>query len=511
MDNDNDNDDRPLRHWFPRDILRRTNWLYRVDALRPHDIRELSIIGELVFLYRDYAMKFLIWAHSLTAIARSSLNSQFSNHLQKIIDIILSMTELLWSEGYCYLLDYSNIAYYPSSNRFSRESHGRRFPELRYQTIDGLGNNMCREMTGLSVAQIRILFTHLRLPDELRCPGYYVFGGEEAMLHYLYWNRCGGTRLQMSQNIFGGDPRRFTYSIRLVTDHLYKTFYHKISGDSLRMWMPHMDEFRYALWDRLRSGVTVEEIAYEDGMRSDPTSYVFLGIPFDSFRIFGFLDDTGFRTSTPGLSTRRRMGFTDDVQRAFYSGYFEGHGLKVQAVTLPNGMFGSIFIGSWRESDSGLLNMSGLNNYLCGLFEEFGMRLDGASGQFPALYGDGIFPQLAAIVARYRIAGVMERAINRRMASIRQSIEHMFGCHHTMFRLFNDADRFRLLVQGVEVSRLVFNSFFLFNCYNCLNETRAVFRVRAPRLEEYIPLDEVLIPAPEVTDNDLGTVYNYFV
>ena len=198
MDNDNDNDDRPLRHWFPRDILRRTNWLYRVDALRPHDIRELSIIGELVFLYRDYAMKFLIWAHSLTAIARNSLNSNFSNRLQNIIDIILSMTELLWSEGYCCLLDYSNIAYHPSSSCFTREAHGRRFPELRYQTVDGLGNNMCQDLTGLSVAQLHILYTYLCFPDELRCPGYYVFSWEEAMLHYLYWNRYGGTRLQMS-------------------------------------------------------------------------------------------------------------------------------------------------------------------------------------------------------------------------------------------------------------------------------------------------------------------------
>ena len=163
MDNELQPDDRPLRHWFPRAILSRTNWLYRVDALRPHDIRELSILGELVILYRDYAMQFLIWAHSLTVIARNSINSHFSNRLQNIIDIVLSMTELLWSEGYCYLLDYTAIAFHPSSNRFTREAQGRRFPEVKNTTIDGLGNNVCRNLTGLSVAQLRILFTHLRL------------------------------------------------------------------------------------------------------------------------------------------------------------------------------------------------------------------------------------------------------------------------------------------------------------------------------------------------------------
>ena len=68
-----------------------------------------------------------------------------------------------------------------------------------------------------------------------------------------------------------------------------------------------------------------------------------LEIPLDSFRIFGFVDDTGFRTSAPVIEARRIMGFNDDIQRSFYSGYFAGHGIKLQAVSLPNGMIESIF------------------------------------------------------------------------------------------------------------------------------------------------------------------------
>ena len=41
-----------FREWFPRDIIRRTNWLYRVDALCIHDIREMNVIAELV--HRHY-------------------------------------------------------------------------------------------------------------------------------------------------------------------------------------------------------------------------------------------------------------------------------------------------------------------------------------------------------------------------------------------------------------------------------------------------------------------------
>ena len=65
-------------------------------------------------------------------------------------------------------------------------------------------------------------------------PQRHRFTGEERFLHYLYWNRHGGTKLQMCRE-FGGDPRRFTYSIRLMTEHIYTHFYHKISGDSMRM------------------------------------------------------------------------------------------------------------------------------------------------------------------------------------------------------------------------------------------------------------------------------------
>ena len=103
--------------------------------------------------------------------------------------------------------------------------------------------------------------------------------------------------------------------------------------------------------------------------------YFYLDIPFESFRIFGFLDDTGFRTTAPGNNTRRRMGFSDDIQRTFYSGYFGHHGLKIQALTLPNGMFGSIYVGALRVSDAGLLNMSGLDTYLSRLFSEFNMTI----------------------------------------------------------------------------------------------------------------------------------------
>ena len=91
------------------------------------------------------------------------------------------------------------------------------------------------------------LLDHWRVPEVMRYNGYYRFTGNEVLLHYLYWLKHGGSKLQMSLNMFGGDPRSFTYSIRLMTNHLYNSFYHNISGVSMRMWMPQIDEFLYAI------------------------------------------------------------------------------------------------------------------------------------------------------------------------------------------------------------------------------------------------------------------------
>ena len=484
-----DDDSEHLNHssvqsmWVPRNILRRTNWLYRVDALRNHDMREMRMLWDVCSLCERYATQFIAWAYSIKAIINISIDSNIISKFDRILSIITKLIEMFWSEGYCYFLDFLRIAYYPVTNRFTRSNNGPRFPIISRTRISMLGHSEAMQLTGFSFHQLQLLFKHLRIPEILRERDRYKFRGEEAFMHYMVYNRLGETKLRMSQNYFGGDPRRFTYSIRLISKHIYTTFYHKISGDSMRMWANKIPQFQYAIWNKLRHGATVEETVHNESVRSDVDSFIFLGIPLNSFRIFGFLDDTGFRTTAPGRERNRNIGFFDDIQRSFYSGYFAGHGFKVQALTLPNGMFGSIYLASLRVSDSGLLNMSGLDNYLSSLFRELNISMINAFDQYPAVYGDGIFPQLCTIVARYSSPNASENRINVRMSSVRQSIEHIFALHKNTFDLFNIAARFRLMQGGVECYMLVFNSFFLLNCYVCLNESPNNFDLRPPSLE----------------------------
>ena len=240
-------------------------------------------------------------------------------------------------------------------------------------------------MTSLLQSQLLVLYRHLRIPDILSCEDRYRFTGEEFLLHFMVYVRIGETKLRMSTNYFGGDPRRFTYSIRLVANHLYVTFYNKISGDSMGQWTNKIDIFRYAIWEKMKINNNNSGTA-STGNCNNQHGAVNLNIPFESFRIFGFADDAGFRTTAPGRQTRQRLGYAEDVQRAFYSGYFTGHGLKVQTVSLPNGLFGSAYVAPLRVSDAGLQNMSGLDHYLTTLFLEYNKQLPHANYQLLVVF-----------------------------------------------------------------------------------------------------------------------------
>ena len=69
--------------WYPRDILSRTNWQYRTDALRVSDIRDMNVILELVDAFKEYAFHFLIWAHVVVFKLRRTVTESSRKHYKK--------------------------------------------------------------------------------------------------------------------------------------------------------------------------------------------------------------------------------------------------------------------------------------------------------------------------------------------------------------------------------------------------------------------------------------------
>ena len=73
------------------------------------------------------------------------------------------------------------------------------------------------------------------------------------------------------------------------------------------------------------------------------------------------------------------------IPAAFYSGYTKSHDLKYMTVLLPNGLWDSVYVASSRHNDEGVLNISGLVEFLMEILQP---KL--GTG-WPGLYGDSIF------------------------------------------------------------------------------------------------------------------------
>jgi hypothetical protein len=102
----------------------------------------------------------------------------------------------------------------------------------------------------------------------------------------------------MAHHTFGGDPWHFSTMNVIVINHLYLTFYHKISGRSLDQWIPTgLHTCRRLIYDALSDGA-IEEVEYENGEVVD-TRLIRHHFHFDSFCPFGFLDDFAIPSARP--------------------------------------------------------------------------------------------------------------------------------------------------------------------------------------------------------------------
>jgi hypothetical protein len=165
---------------------------------------------------------------------------------------------------------------------------------------------------------------------------------------------------------------------------------------------------------------------------------------------------------------------------------------------LPIGLIGSIFITEIRQNDNGVLNMSGLNDYLCWLLSGHSIR--------------GFFPMSllhSTILPRYVNPTPEQVYLNLKFASERQCIEHCFCDHRIRFKLFWVPYYFHLFDRGVKVQKQCLLSFLMLNCYYCLDGTRTgYFGHATPTFEEYLPLDEQLLPPTAV---DLGDTMDFWI
>jgi len=386
-DYEDDYDEEEAIQYGLRRSRRETSWEYRdSSSLSPvqameleifHYIAEgmllrgvflLHILVPFVALYQHYKAMLYRWVHSdVTELMERSIMRvrQLANQCKDIIDKLSFLVTWVLSYGELALL------YIEDHSIYVRRRH--RFLPERHRTIDEFSRRDCFTFFGISPNQLRLLYHHWRVPDQFTSPHRHVFSGEECFIIYLYHLLRGCPFTEMARQDFGGNPRYFTYMFNAMNDHIYETFYNKISGTSLSQWLPHqVHHLRRLIFDALQDGA-IEETRNDNNGDVVEREIIRLNFDFNTFRLFGFLDDTAIPTSRPGDTARRRGDFDLDVQRSFYSGYFTRHGFKCQLVYLPNGLIGAVFIAEMRQNDNGVQNMSGLNNYLLRLLRGTGL------------------------------------------------------------------------------------------------------------------------------------------
>ena len=114
----------------------------------------------------------------------------------------------------------------------------------------------------------------------------------------------------------------------------------------------------------------------------------------------------------------------------------------------------------------------------------------------PGLYADRIFDVYTVLFRAIRNPDKDEEILNRRMNSLRESIELAYGSLFKYFRLLRNKSKIRLLTGKHRAKRLGIVFFFLSNCMTTLrgNHVNSIFNSDYPALEEYLSLDEYIEP-----------------
>ena len=175
-------------------------------------------------------------------------------------------------------------------------------PARKNRKIDDWSEDDCLTFFRFSKDELRQLLVYWRVPETLVfLTSRHVCTGEEAMLLYLHFLAHGNT-YRIMQETFGDDgPRRYGPMIHAFVHHLYTNFYHKISGNSLNIFLHLMDDFWRAIWRTLVTNQVLEE-HYVLGVVMEAV-IIFIRLTFESFRVFGFLDGSAFVFCSPESET----------------------------------------------------------------------------------------------------------------------------------------------------------------------------------------------------------------
>ena len=238
----------------------------------------------------------------------------------------------------------------------------------------------------------------------------------------------------------------------------------------MRRWVGDINTFHEAIWKQI--------VFDEDGRQ-----HIFINL--DDFRVFGFIDCMAHEACTPGTGpindNEDRRPEAYGTQRAFFTRYGKIHGLKSQIVILPNGMICHAWIHSVAQNDRGMINLSGLEEYMRDILTD--IRL-GEGRMLPALFGDSIYMPSEVIIIKGDNDGIYFNKMNR----LREKIEHEFGLFQSLWKHMTQIHTLRILRRNNRLHKRIMVYWLVTNIYTCFNgnTTSVRFNLRPPSVAEYL-------------------------
>jgi hypothetical protein len=252
---------------------------------------------------------------------------------------------------------------------------------------------------------------------------------------------------------------------------LYHKYYHRLCGHSLEYWVPDVSIFRKAIW---------KYVCFDKDEKQD------VNVMFEQFRVFGWIDCMQNFMNQPGSGPINeeddRQNDVFFLQRAFYTKYGKGWGMKSQLVAFPNGMIGSVYFTSLAQNDKGCTNISGIEEEIERvLIDE---RLNN-NQYFPVLYADLIYEPSTTIVRKPQ--RMVNDLFHKRLDTARVDIEHIIGGNAKLWKRIRTKHTWKLLSLKDTVREHLFSIFFMTNIHSCFrgNKTATKFNLSTPTASEY--------------------------
>ena len=370
----------------------------------------------------------------------------------------------------------------------------------RNRTIDDFTDYQALHYTNFSKKQLKRIYRCFNFGNEpvrIHCSQnhYYSFQPQYLFLFGMVKISTGLDNLSLCDLLFGGSPRRMSNAFKTFCVHLYDRYYDPIvSYKGLEREVHNLPYYATKIARRfnqerfLIDNVTGEQIDL-DGLIMNESQC----------KIAMLIDGSVTETLTPGTgpngdyhgSMRRPHAYV--TQRAVYSGYKKLHGLSCLELCLPNGIHYMYGPCSMRQSDSALVNMSGVDQYLQELQENL------FNGRIYSAYGDKLFNTSVCITRAHvgdRLNPLTEQQEleNRIMNALRITIEHAFAVLGNRWKLMSQYDEFKMNVEHPHAKELLVVAYLLSNICVTLQGSQVcgagTFFCNPPSLEEYLELGD---------------------